>query len=54
MFGDAYQYLLRMYSTNTSRGGERFTPQELSEALAEIAVNKRKKTRHTYETFMPR
>ncbi|WP_145951891.1 N-6 DNA methylase [Corynebacterium pseudotuberculosis] len=54
VFGDVYQYLLRMYSTNTSRGGEHFTLQELSEALAEVAVNKREKTRHTYETFMPR
>ncbi|WAE79967.1 SAM-dependent methyltransferase [Corynebacterium pseudotuberculosis] len=28
MFGDAYQYLLRMYSTNASHnGGERFTLQ---------------------------
>ncbi|QGX02571.1 N-6 DNA methylase [Corynebacterium pseudotuberculosis] len=28
VFGDAYQYLLRMYSTNASHnGGERFTLQ---------------------------
>lgn len=50
VFGDAYEYLLRMYATNAGRnGGEHFTPQEVSEVLAEIAVNKREKIRRAYD-----
>lgn len=50
VFGDAYEYLLRMYASNAGRsGGEHFTPQEISEVLAEIAVNKRKSIRRAYD-----
>lgn len=50
VFGDAYEYLLRMYASNAGRsGGEHFTPQEVSEVLAEIAVNKRKSIRRAYD-----
>ena len=38
-FGDAYEYLMTMYASNAGKsGGEFFTPQEVSELLAEIAV----------------
>ncbi|MEX3515293.1 MULTISPECIES: type I restriction-modification system subunit M [unclassified Corynebacterium] len=50
VFGDAYEYLLRMYASNAGRsGGEHFTPQEVSEVLADIAVNKRTKIRRAYD-----
>lgn len=50
VFGDAYEYLLRMYASNAGRsGGEHFTPQEVSEVLAEIAVNNRKTIRRAYD-----
>ncbi|WP_205618427.1 type I restriction-modification system subunit M [Schaalia suimastitidis] len=39
MFGDAYEYLMQMYASNAGKsGGEFFTPQEVSEVLARIAV----------------
>ncbi len=38
-FGDAYEYLMSMYASNAGKsGGEFFTPQEVSELLAEITV----------------
>jgi len=38
-FGDAYEYLMTMYAGNAGKsGGEFFTPQEVSELLAEMAV----------------
>src|SRR5690554_3293210 len=38
-FGDAYEYLMTMYAANAGKsGGEFFTPQEVSELLARIAV----------------
>jgi type I restriction enzyme M protein len=38
-FGDAYEYLLTMYASSAGKsGGEFFTPQEVSELLARIAV----------------
>jgi len=38
-FGDAYEYLMQMYASNAGKsGGEFFTPQEVSELLAEITV----------------
>lgn len=38
-FGDAYEYLMAMYASNAGKsGGEYFTPQEVSELLAEITV----------------
>ncbi|MCQ2345023.1 MAG: type I restriction-modification system subunit M [Paludibacteraceae bacterium] len=37
-FGDAYEYLMKMYAANAGKsGGEYFTPQEVSEVLARIA-----------------
>lgn len=38
-FGDAYEYLMSMYASTAGKsGGEFFTPQEVSELLAEITV----------------
>ena len=38
-FGDAYEYLMRMYASNAGKsGGEFFTPQEVSELLAHITT----------------
>lgn len=38
-FGDAYEYLMTMYASNAGKsGGEFFTPQEVSELLAEITT----------------
>lgn len=38
-FGDAYEYLMTMYASTAGKsGGEFFTPQEVSELLARIAV----------------
>lgn len=38
-FGDAYEYLMNMYAANAGKsGGEYFTPQEVSELLAEISL----------------
>lgn len=38
-FGDAYEYLMAMYASNAGKsGGEYFTPQEVSDLLAQIAV----------------
>lgn len=38
-FGDAYEFLMSMYASNAGKsGGEYFTPQEVSELLAEITV----------------
>jgi type I restriction enzyme M protein len=39
LFGDAYEYLMTMYAANAGKsGGEFFTPQEVSELLARIAI----------------
>ncbi len=38
-FGDAYEFLMRMYASKAGKsGGEFFTPQEIAELLAEIAA----------------
>lgn len=41
-FGDAYEYLMGMYAANAGKsGGEYYTPQEVSELLAKIAMDGR-------------
>lgn len=38
-FGDAYEYLMTMYASNAGKSeGEFYTPQEVSELLAEITI----------------
>ena len=39
LFGDAYEYLMQMYSSTAGKsGGEFYTPQEVSELLARITI----------------
>ena len=49
-FGDAYEYLMSMYASNAGKsGGEFFTPQEVSELLARIALVGRTRVRKVYD-----
>lgn len=49
-FGDAYEYLMGMYASNAGKsGGEFFTPQEVSELLAEITVVGKKQVNKVYD-----
>lgn len=50
VFGDAYEYLMGMYASHAGKsGGEFFTPQEVSELLAEIAVDGKKNVNAVYD-----
>lgn len=49
-FGDAYEYLMTMYASNAGKsGGEFFTPQEVSELLAEITTVNKKEVNKVYD-----
>jgi type I restriction enzyme M protein len=49
-FGDAYEFLMTMYASNAGKsGGEFFTPQEVSELLAEMAVYGKKEVNKVYD-----
>lgn len=49
-FGDAYEYLMTMYASNAGKsGGEFFTPQEVGELLARIAIGNRKSVNKVYD-----
>ena len=49
-FGDTYEYLMTMYASNAGKsGGEFFTPQEVSELLANIAVVGKKQVNKVYD-----
>lgn len=49
-FGDAYEYLMTMYASNAGKsGGEFFTPQEVSELLAEITTVGKKSINKVYD-----
>ena len=49
-FGDAYEYLMTMYASNAGKsGGEFFTPQEVGELLAKIALMDKKKVNKVYD-----
>lgn len=49
-FGDAYEYLMTMYASNAGKsGGEFFTPQEVGELLALIAIGKRTSVNKVYD-----
>ena len=49
-FGDAYEFLMNMYASSAGKsGGEYFTPQEVSELLARIATQGKKKVRKVYD-----
>ncbi|PZF66708.1 type I restriction-modification system subunit M [Curtobacterium sp. MCPF17_047] len=50
LFGDAYEYLMQMYAANAGKsGGEYYTPQEVSELLARIAVSGKKSVNKVYD-----
>lgn len=49
-FGDAYEYLMGMYASNAGKsGGEFYTPQEVSELLAEITTVGKKEVNKVYD-----
>lgn len=49
-FGDAYEFLMSMYASSAGKsGGEFFTPQEVSELLAEITVVGKKQVNKVYD-----
>ena len=49
-FGDAYEFLMTMYASNAGKsGGEFFTPQEVGELLARIAIDGRKSVNKVYD-----
>ncbi|MDR1276217.1 MAG: type I restriction-modification system subunit M [Candidatus Accumulibacter sp.] len=50
LFGDAYEYLMQMYASTAGKsGGEFYTPQEVSELLARIAVSGKTKLNKVYD-----
>lgn len=49
-FGDAYEFLMTMYASNAGKsGGEFYTPQEVSELLAEITTVGKKQVNKVYD-----
>ncbi|QDX80265.1 type I restriction-modification system subunit M [Denitratisoma sp. DHT3] len=50
LFGDAYEYLMQMYASTAGKsGGEFYTPQEVSELLACIAVSGKTEVNKVYD-----
>lgn len=50
LFGDAYEYLMQMYASTAGKsGGEYYTPQEVSELLARIAVSGKTEVNKVYD-----
>ena len=50
LFGDAYEYLMQMYASTAGKsGGEFYTPQEVSELLARIAVVGKREVNKVYD-----
>ncbi|MDY5132998.1 type I restriction-modification system subunit M [Actinotignum urinale] len=50
LFGDAYEFLMQMYASHAGKsGGEFFTPQEVSEVLAKLASQNKKKLSSVYD-----
>lgn len=50
LFGDAYEFLMTMYASSAGKsGGEFFTPQEVSELLAEMTVVGKKQVNKVYD-----
>lgn len=49
-FGDAYEFLMTMYASSAGKsGGEFFTPQEVSELVAQITVIGKKSVNKVYD-----
>ena len=50
VFGDAYEFLMTMYASNAGKsGGEFFTPQEVSELLAQLTAADGHEIRSVYD-----
>jgi type I restriction enzyme M protein len=50
VFGDAYEFLMGMYASEAGKsGGEYYTPQEVSELLAEITTVGKKEVNKVYD-----
>lgn len=50
VFGDAYEYLMGMYASDAGqKGGEFFTPQEVSELLTRICVHGKERVNKIYD-----
>ena len=50
IFGDAYEYLMRMYASSAGKsGGEYYTPQEVSELLAQLTTIDKKEVNKVYD-----
>lgn len=50
VFGDAYEFLMKMYASQAGKsGGEFFTPQEVSELLAQIAAYGTENIKNVYD-----
>lgn len=50
LFGDAYEYLMQMYASQAGKsGGEYYTPQEVSELLAGLAVFGKNRVNRVYD-----
>ncbi|MDR0572718.1 MAG: type I restriction-modification system subunit M [Tannerella sp.] len=49
-FGDAYEYLISMYAANSGKkGGEFYTPQEVSELLTKITLVRKTEVNKVYD-----
>lgn len=49
-FGDAYEFLMKMYASEGGKsGGEQFTPQEVSEVLARLSSYNNKNIKTVYD-----
>ena len=49
-FGDAYEYLMTMYASSAGKsGGEFYTPQEVAEVLATLALDGRSDVTRVYD-----
>lgn len=49
-FGDAYEYLMTMYASSAGKsGGEFYTPQEVAEVLATLALDGRSEVPRVYD-----
>ena len=50
LFGDAYEFLINNYAANAGKsGGEFFTPQEVSNLLARLALHKQTRVNKIYD-----
>lgn len=54
LFGDAYEYLMGMYAANAGKkGGQYFTPADVSELLARLGTIGKTRINKVYEIILP-